>query len=67
MGAALGVKAGPCLYKGQAVDVCVASIQMLQKGACLLCPENAQFHKVGSMSDHFVNRLLAAFFRNAMS
>ena len=33
----------------------------------LLCLEKAQFHRVGSISDHFVRRLLAAFFLNAMS
>ena len=39
---------------------------ILQNAEGLLCPEKARFHRVGSISDHFVKRLLAAFFLNAM-
>ena len=40
---------------------------MLQNAEGLLCPKNARFHKVGSISDYFIKRLLAAFFLNATS
>ena len=65
--AALWVGAGPGKYKGHTVAVWEASIQILQNAEGLLCPEKARFHRVGSISDHFVKRLLAAFFLNAMS
>lgn len=65
--AALWVGAGPGEYKGQAVVEWEVSIQIPQNAEGLLCPEKARFHRVGSISDHFVRRLLAAFFLNAMS
>ena len=67
VGAALCVWAGPGVCNGHEVVACDASRQMPQNAEGLLCPENALFHKVGSMSDHFVRRLFAAFFLNATS
>lgn len=65
--AALWVVAGPGVYKGHYVVTWAESKHMLQNADGRLCPENALFHSVGSMSDHLVRRLLAAFFLNPVS
>ena len=60
VGPVCAAEAGPGKYKGHAAEVWEASIQILQNAEGLLCPEKARFHRVGSISDHFVRRLLVA-------
>ena len=59
---AVRVETGHGVYKGHEVVPCDASMHVLQKAEGLLWPEKARFHKVGSISAHFVIHLLAAFF-----